>query len=451
MPGKAVHEALSELGGQPLLVGLSGGMDSTVLLHALATSRVDADTGLRALHVHHGLHEDADQWSEHCLRLCASLGVPCSIEHVRVRRDSGQGMEGAARDARYAAFAKHLHAGESLVLAHHQDDQAETVLLRLLRSSGSDGLAAMRRQRKLADGALLRPLLGLARSQLLAYANSHGLSWCDDPSNHDDGPDRNFLRHQVMPLLRQRWPQAASALSQSATLLAGDARLLGEEADRRLALVVDRDNPAVLRIPALLELDPAWRARVLRRWLDRQQLPPLRRRAFALIAEQLLAGSADGAGQYRWSGAVLRRWRDGLHASWKPDAPPGRWQRPWDGTGSLELPVGGTLQFKPVDAHATTNESSVSLTGEFGACRVASREGGERIRLPGRAHSHSLKQQLQQRHVVPWRRERMPLLFAGDGELLSAGDLIVSARLDAWCAGHQLALDWKTGPDTGGN
>lgn len=451
MPGKAVHDALSELGGPSLLVGLSGGMDSTVLLHALATSRTDPDAGLRALHVHHGLHDDADLWSEHCLRLCASLGVPCIIERVRVRRDSGHGMEGAARDARYAAFAQHLRPGESLVLAHHQDDQSETVLLRLLRGSGSDGLAAMRRQRRFADGVLLRPLLGLARSQLLAYANSHGLSWCDDPSNADDGPDRNFLRRQVMPLLQQRWSQAATALAQSATLLAEDARLLGEEADRRLANIVDRDNPTVLRIPALLALDPAWRARVLRRWLDKQQLPPLRRRAYGLIAEQLLSGPADSAGEYRWSGAVLRRWRDGLHASWKPDALPGRWERPWDGIGKLELPVGGALQFKPLDANPAANPDTVSLTGEFGACRVASREGGERIRLPGRAHSHSLKHQLQQRHVVPWRRERMPLLFAGDGELLSAGDLIISARLDAWCAAHRLALDWKAGSDAGGN
>ncbi len=451
MPGKAVHDALSELGGRSLLVGLSGGMDSTVLLHALAMSRAEPGVGLRALHVHHGLHADADQWSEHCLQLCAALGVPCLIEHVRVRRDSGQGLEGAARDARYAAFAHHLHAGESLVLAHHQDDQAETVLLRLLRGSGSDGLAAMRRQRKFADGILLRPLLGMARSQLLAYANSHALSWCDDPSNEDEGPDRNFLRRKVMPLLEQRWPQAAGALAQSASLLAEDSGLLGEEADRRLAAVIDAKDPGVLRIPALLELDPAWRARVLRRWLDKQELPPLRRRAFALIAEQLLCGSADSSGEYHWSGAVLRRWRDGLHASWKPDAVPGRWHRPWDGAGSLELPIGGTLQFKSLDGQARIEANTVSLTSDFGACRVASREGGERIRLPGRAHSHSLKHQLQQRHVVPWRRERMPLLFAGDGELLSAGDLIVSARLDAWCAAHRLALDWKAGPDAGGN
>lgn len=451
MPGKAVHDALSELGARSLLVGLSGGMDSTVLLHALATSRTGSGAGLRALHVHHGLHDAADQWSEHCLQLCASLGVPCIIEHVRVRRDSGMGLEGAARDARYAAFAKHLQAGESLILAHHQDDQAETVLLRLLRGSGSDGLAAMRRQRKFDDGELLRPLLGLARSQLLAYANSHGLAWRDDPSNNDDGPDRNFLRRQVLPLLQQRWPQAASTLSQSASLLAEDSRLLGEEADRRLATVVDRDDPTVLRIPALLELDPAWRARVLRRWLDRQQLPPLRRRAFALIADQLLSGSADSAGEYHWSGAILRRWRDGLHASWTPDALPGRWQRAWDGSATLELPVGGTLRFKPLDAPSATGRSETSLTSEFGACRVASREGGERIRLPGRSHTHSLKHQLQEWHVVPWRRERMPLLFAGDGELLSAGDLIVSARLDAWCAAHRVALDWQPGPDAGGD
>ena len=149
-------------------------------------------------------------WTEHCLRLCGSLGVECVVEAVRVRRDTGKGLEAAARDARYAAFGRHLAEGESLVLAHHQDDQAETVLLRLLRGSGSDGLAAMRGERRFAGGFLLRPLLGLPRAQLLDYARAHGLAWCEDPSNQDPGADRNFLRLRVMPLLRERWPEAAS-------------------------------------------------------------------------------------------------------------------------------------------------------------------------------------------------------------------------------------------------
>ena len=446
MPGNAIPDALRDLSERTLLVGLSGGMDSVVLLHALAMARSEPRVGLRAIHVHHGLHIDADQWTGHCLRLCAVLGVPCVVEHVRVRRDSGRGLEGAARDARHAAFARQLQQGESLVLAHHQDDQAETVLLRLLRGSGSEGLAAMRRRRNFAEGLLLRPLLDLSRAQLLHYANLHSLAWVEDPSNDDDGPDRNFLRRQVLPLIRQRWPQAAATLSHSASLLSEDARLLGEEAGRRLASVVAAEDPAVLRISALLELDPAWRARVLRRWLDLQKMPPLRRRAYALIAQQLLSAGSDSQAQYRWSGAVLRRWRDGLHASWTPDAVAGRWQQPWDGVGVLQLPVGGSLQFIPTDADLPGMQ--VSLTAQFGACRVASREGGERIRLPGRAHSHSLKHQLQQRHVVPWRRERMPLLFAGDGELLSAGDLIVSARLDSWCQANRVTLAWHAGLDS---
>jgi tRNA(Ile)-lysidine synthase len=448
MADASLPDALRALHDRPLLVGLSGGMDSTVLLHALATTRTGDGPRLRAIHVHHGLHADADQWTEHCRGLCQSLGVDCVVEPVRVRRDSGKGLEAAARDARYAAFGKHLAEGESLVLAHHQDDQAETVLLRLLRGSGSDGLAAMRGERRFAKGYLLRPLLGVTRATLHDYAQEQSLAWCEDPSNQDPGADRNFLRLRVVPLLRERWPEAAAALSQSAALLADDARLLGEQAEVRLQAVIDPSDPGVLRIPALLALEPAWRARVLRRWLDGRQMPPLRRQAFALIAEQLLSAQPDSEGEYRWSGAVLRRWRDGLHAGWTAAEAPGRWQRPWDGTGRLELPVGGSLRFETMEG---ADVDSCPLSAQFGACRVASREGGERIRLPGRVHSHTLKHRLQDQGMAPWQRSRMPLLFAGDGELLAAGDLIVSARLDAWCREHGLRLAWQPASAPRGN
>ncbi len=437
MAGQALRLALDTLRGRALLVGLSGGLDSTVLLHALAQRRADFES-LRALHVHHGLLPEADGWSEHCQRLCADLAVELRVHNVSVDRDSGQGLEAAARDARHGAFATELREGESLVLAHHRDDQAETVLLRLLRGSGSGGLAAMRSERFIGAHALLRPLLGLGRAELQEYALSHALSWCEDPSNADTGPDRNFLRHRVLPLLAQRWPQAGSALARSANLLEEDDVLLDAEAARRLDALV-QDEETSLDASGLLLLEPAWRARVLRLWLERLGLPPLVADAPAIISRQVLGAEPDRVALYRWSGAELKRWRGCLVASLEDAQSDAEVSLRWDGMAALAFPRGGQLEFLRPDA-----TPAISLDeGGFGDCRVASRVGGERIRLPGRNHHHLLKHLLQEAQVPPWERQRIPLLFAGDGELLAAGDVVIGARLQAWCQPLGLSLHWQ--------
>ncbi len=207
-----------------LLVGYSGGLDSTVLLHALAMAHPGK---VRAIHVHHGLHPEADGWAIHCERTCDALGVPLVVARVDVA-DIAAGPEAAARAARHTAFHAHLHEGEWLALGHHRDDQAETFLLRALRGSGPDGLAAMRPWRRFGAGTLWRPLLGIGRDALLAYARAHGLAWIDDPSNDDDAFDRNFLRNGVMPLLRKRWPQADAVFARSAALCESAHALLAD-------------------------------------------------------------------------------------------------------------------------------------------------------------------------------------------------------------------------------
>ncbi|GAE56601.1 hypothetical protein XPR_3236, partial [Xanthomonas arboricola pv. pruni MAFF 301420] len=235
----------------PVLVAYSGGVDSSVLLHLLATTPRYRVTGLRAVHVHHGLHADADAWAAHCQRQCDALQVPLQVAQVQVARDSGLGLEAAARHARHVAFAAALAPGEWLALAHHRDDQAETFLLRALRASGPDGLAAMRAQRPFAAGMLWRPLLAHARAEVLAYAQAHRLQWIEDPSNADARHDRNFLRTQLMPVLQQRWPQAAEALARSAQLSADASDLLLQEDTALL--------PGLLTAAGALDL-PALRA-----------------------------------------------------------------------------------------------------------------------------------------------------------------------------------------------
>ncbi len=411
----------------PLLLGLSGGLDSMALLHLLT----DAGARLRALHVHHGLHPDADAWEQHCRRACEALGVPFVLARVQVTRD-GDGLEAAARDARHAAFAAHLRAGETLVLAHHRDDQAETVLLRLLRASGTGGLAAMRPRRDFGHGVVWRPLLDVSRADLLAYAQAKGLAWIEDPSNQDDTLDRNFLRARVLPVLAERWPQAAAALARSAALLAGDARLLDAETTNRLAQVQGA-APAFLSVPGLLALEPGWRHRVIRAWLAALDLPPLPGAALARIDAEMLPVRGDAEPEYRWAGCVLRRWRDQLFAEAARAALPTDWQAAWSGAEPLDLPTGDQLAFESADPAAAPATMTLS---------VRARRGGERITLPGRKHSHALKKLLQELDVPPWERERLPLVFADDGDLLAAGDRAISARLADWTTGSGRHLRW---------
>lgn len=424
-PALPLAQALHDRPTAPLCVGFSGGLDSTVLLHLLAASA--NGTALRALHVHHGLQAGADEWARHCERICASLQVPLRVVHVEVT-DEGEGLEAAARAARHAAFARALAPGDVLVLAHHRDDQAETFLLRALRASGPEGLAAMRRWRPFGPGRLWRPLLAHGRDELLAYARAHGLEWIEDPSNADARFDRNYLRRHVMPLLRQRWPHADAVLARSAGLCADAVAALDSADALDLAGVATADPHCIART-RLLALPEIRRARVLRRWIATLELPPLPGHGVDRIEAELLAARPDAQATFCWHGAAVTAWRDVLHAApVVPDLPPD-WRVHWDGTAPLSLPGGGTLELQGAPAFDTP-------------LGVHARQGGERIRLPGRSHSHALKHVLQDLGVPPWERARLPLLSDPEGHLLAAGDLIHSAGLDAWLRQRGARLRW---------
>lgn len=407
---------------QSLLIGFSGGLDSTVLLHRLAT---DPRFTVRAIHIHHGLHPDAELWLRRCEQTCERLGVPLAVVRVRVDNAGGIGLEGAARQARYHAYAQALVAGDCLVTAHHQDDQAETVLLRLLRGSGGGGLAAMRPLRAFAAGQHWRPLLGVPRATLQTYAQTHGLSWSDDPSNAHARQDRNFLRLQIIPALRERWPQAASALARSAQLLAEQEALLDEQVDERLGLIANAQS-RTLSIAGLQQMSAPWRARVLRRWVDSLALPPLPATGVEQIERHLLFARADALAQFRWHGAAIRRWRDLLFAEALVADLPTDWSTAWNGGTPLPLPTGGRLQLLQGQRLDTDRSSAPDVSFQ-----VRARIGGERILLPGRAHSHAVKIALQDAAVPPWQRKRLPLVFAADGELLAVGGVLRSGRAQA--------------------
>lgn len=399
-----------------ILVGLSGGLDSTVLLHLLAQHSELRANGLRAIHVHHGLHPDAGAWAAHCEAACFALDVPLTIVRVEVDRASGLGLEGAARDSRHAAFERELRDGEVLALAHHRDDQAETFLLRALRGSGPDGLGAMRAWRAFGRGWLWRPLLAQPREALRDYAIAHELRWIEDPSNADERFDRNFLRERVMPLLRERWPQADASFARSAALSADAADALARIDDAALDALVDGDT---LPASAVRALPADARARLLRRWIRHLDLPPLPADGLRRIESELLAAAEDRIPHYDWRDARIVQWRGRLHALRRGENWPLDWRSDWDGSKPLALPDGGTLALEGAP--------------RFDAIvQARARVGGERIVLPGRTHSHPLKHVLQERGLPPWERARLPLLFAADGSLLAAGTDILAAPFAQW-------------------
>jgi tRNA(Ile)-lysidine synthase len=374
------------------------------------------------------LQADAEQWTQHCRKFCEELQIPLTIARVEVPRNSGQGLEAAARHARYRAIADVLNEGEALLTAHHRDDQAETFLLRALRASGPDGLAAMRPWRTFGKGWHWRPLLETPRAELLAYAQAHQLQWVEDASNANSHFSRNFLRNQIMPLLRQHWPQADAAFARSAVLTAEAADLLSD-GDAQALIAAATADPHELSVPALLALPTARRSRVLRRWVEVLKLPPLPGNGIERIETELLPAPDDTEARFDWNNACIRRWRDLLRAEPTPTPLPPHWSQPWDGRLSLLLPTGGWLSLEGADAFSTS-------------LHAHARRGGERITLPGRTHSSELKTLLQQRGIPTWTREIMPLLSNAEGELLAAGDMIVSARLEAWLSQHGARLAW---------
>jgi tRNA(Ile)-lysidine synthase len=282
-------------------------------LHALAQMPAARARGLRAIHVDHGLHADSARSAVHCREFTAMLDVPLQLVTVRVDRDAGTGLEDAARRARYAAFAQSLGEGELLALAQHRGDQAETVLLKLLRGAGPEGLGAMRSLRQCGKGFLWRPLLDLPRTALHDHARAHGLHWIEDPSNTQTHLSRNFLRHEIVPRLTTRWPQAEAALAHSARWLRAAADYL--DAQSAAALADLRGNePAMLDWRGWLALPDALRDPVLRRWLRECGLDEPTHFHVAELERQLLAAN-DRTPCVAFDDTQLRRHRDWLHAS----------------------------------------------------------------------------------------------------------------------------------------
>lgn len=410
-----IEAALSELPQTPVLVAFSGGLDSTVLLHALAHSENVRARGLRAVHVDHGLHDESETWARKCHDFANTIGVELVVRAVDVVRRPGLGLEASARRARYAAIETLLSAGEIVALAHHRDDQAETVLLKLLRGSGPEGIGAMRPLRRLGRGFAWRPLLLLPRAALREYAEHHHLAWISDPSNADQTIDRNYLRMQVMPRISARWPEAESSIAQSAAWARAAAEFIDAESERALARIQGLD-PSTLNFREWLALPTALRDPVLRRWLRSLELPEPTHYQAAELVRQLGEAGEDRQPCVRWPGTEVRRYRDLLHALAPLQFPPLEWIAPFDG-GPLLLPLDvGTL-------HLEGLAEPVRLPKPL---HVRFRRGGESLRLSSGGRTRELRDLFQEAGIPPWKRGRMPLLFDADDTLVAVADVWLS-------------------------
>ena len=420
LPNKAIVDGLADSLARHvapharLVLALSGGLDSVVLLHALLARRDQHPFELRAVHVHHGLSPSADDWADFCTRLCASHAVELTVRRVGIVRDDPAGIEAAARRERRCIFAA-LDA-DFLLTAHHQNDQAETLLLQLLRGAGPKGLAAMAEVQIQPDwrAVHLRPLLDLKRAELWGYAQLHGLVWIEDESNQDPRYRRNALRQQVMPLLDAHFPGVSVTLARAAALQADTAELLDDLAriDAKTAIDNDRLDCAVL---AALSTPRA--RNLLRHFIERggQSMPNARRLNEAL--HQLLDARQAAQVCVSLGDAELHRFRGGAYLvparAHAPQAP-----IVWQGESVLDMQtIGVSVAFTP-----TVGSGLKRSLFDAGRVELRLRAGRERIRMtPGGPH-RKLKNLLQESAIPPWERDRLPLLLC-DGNLVWAAGI----------------------------
>ena len=446
-----------------VLAGFSGGLDSVVLLHALHAlqSQSRLPFTLRAVHVHHGLQVEASDWQAFCESFCEGLQIPLQTCEVRVQigePGSVVGLENAARDARYRAFSGALQDKETLLLAHHLDDQLETFLLRLLRGAGPRGLSGIPQYRLLGNNALFRPLLNFSRTSLEDYARGEKLEWIEDASNRDIRFDRNYCRHELLPLIHKRWPGYRDSWSKSMTLLGEADELLSELAELDLAAVSEpsahkepsaseepsahkepsaNEEPSantelsahkepsankealaseklvpgqspIIDIGRLLQLSEARRRNVLRFWLARLGVSELGWNRLQQLSHEVVAAGSKLSAVLSADGVLLQRYKNKLYALRDLELLENSQQLDWPGDeqSCLCLPGNGSLQ---VAASVSTGIRADLRP----ALQIRYRQGGESCQLTGRP-TKSLKKLLQENEVVPWLRNRLPLVYAGN-------------------------------------
>jgi len=420
---RAQLEANLPRGATGLVVGLSGGVDSACLATALSQiSPPLRGLPLRAVHVDHGMQSAAGEFRLAASALCRKLDMPLEIIEVVVAGAAGVSLEAAAREARYRGFARQLRPGECLLSAHHAVDQAETLLLQLLRGAGPKGLSAMPLCRALGAGWHLRPLLGTSKRELLRFAAESGVAAVSDPMNHDRRFDRAFLRAELWPLIERRWPGATMALARAARHLADAQATVDRSASLAVQKLADGD---ALSVTGLRVLTPVERRHALRYWLVAAGVTPPSTARLDEALRQILDADDDHLPVVIWGEHALRRYRDRVFLTPAVPACMGE-PRSWPVGVDSRMALGeglGTLRFMAQPGGLDAARLPAVLT-------VRRRHGGESLKPRRPARTQSVQHLCQSHGVLPWMRDALPMLFAGES-LVAIGDLWHDAR---WCA-----------------
>lgn len=414
---------------EPVCIGYSGGVDSTLLL-TLACRALGPDQ-VTAVHINHGLSADADAWAAFCERNCRALGCDYVGQQVSVVKQ-GQGLEAEARRLRYETFGRVVPESGCLLLGHHRDDQVETFFLRLFRGAGVHGLQGMARWLERDHYRIYRPLLDLTRQDIEQLARSLDLEWLDDDSNTDTRFDRNFLRHEVLPLIEGRWPAYRDRVIQTQQLLSAgadtaDTVSIEQELEHRLS------HDQGLKMVQLDQLSRAQTLSLIHRWLTGLGQPVPSSDRLAVILDEVVHARADaqpcaqvGQGKVLRHGPALYWVRD----SAAPESPP---TVSFDNT--VEWPGVGQLILRTV-------HQGPRLRADLPGLNWRLRSGGEAMRPIGRSRSRDLKRLMQEYRIKPWLRDRMPLLFSAD-ELVAVGDELLSADHLAEDDGPGFVPSWQ--------
>ena len=389
-----------------LLVGYSGGLDSHVLLHALAPL-INSSQGfqIRAVYIDHGLQSIATQWAQHCLAICNNLSIHCDVIPLQLTIPQGESLEAVARKARYHAFSEILQEDEILLTAHHQDDQAETLLIQLFRGAGINGLAAMPMITTFAKAQHLRPLLDQSRQELEHYAQLNRLDFIEDPSNQDQHYDRNFFRHTIIPRLKKRWSSMGKVLARVAQHQAEAKSLLAEYIAEDLPLLTGK-RAGTLSIQKLKLLSIARRKAIIRYFLDQKGFLAPSEKKLKHIISNVLNARQDATPFVHWPGVEVRRYQDDLYAIPPLSAHDERQIIRWNVNQSLQIPsLNRILKFKHLEAiHPLLLNKDQTVEVRF-------RQGGEKIYQAQRNCTQSLKKIFQQRNIPTWERNRIPLIY----------------------------------------
>lgn len=385
-------------------IACSGGVDSLVLLHAChQLVQENIKLNLHVIHINHGLSLHAEAWQTHVEKICRTWQIPFHAEKIKIERASGESLEDQARQARYAVFKSYIKENDLLLTAHHQDDQAETLFLQLLRGAGVLGLAAIHEIMPFSIARLGRPLLTISRQDILTYAKQNNLQWVEDESNQNENFSRNFLRNTIFPQLENRWLQAKIKFAQSANYLQEANELLNELAASDLEKINESDKK-ILPITYLKTLTPARLNNLLRYWIKQNGFALPSQKVLAAIVDEVIHARVDAEPLVKWEQAEIRRYQDKLYLLEPLAEFDSSISLAWDIAKPLTLP--GNLGV----LHAESSMQGVKIEASD-QVEIRFRQGGEACYLPHRAGKHTLKKLFQEWQIPPWLRDRIPLLY----------------------------------------